>query len=55
MDGFERSPQGEGSPPRASEYYRSERQFGNVLGETWVLWSELAAVNWDEGGDYYID
>jgi hypothetical protein len=47
---------GRGEPQRASEYYRSERgDREDVVGETWVLWSELAVVNWDEEGEDYID
>ncbi len=46
---------GRGETPRASEHYRSERHGGDVVGETWVLWSEHAAVEWDEWGENIIE
>jgi hypothetical protein len=47
---------GRGAPERASSYYREERdRNGGAVGETWVLWSELAVINWDEEGGEYID
>lgn len=47
---------GRGAPPDASYLYEEERDaMGGVVGETWVLWTELAAIDWDEEGEYYID
>jgi hypothetical protein len=46
---------GRGSPPGASGNYEEERDaYGGAVGETWVLWSELAAIDWDEEGEEYI-
>lgn len=46
---------GRGAPPFASPRYLEDRGEGaTVVGETWVLWSELAAIDWDEEGAYYI-
>lgn len=45
---------GRGTPPGASKYYLDECDESNV-GATWVLWSELAAIDWDEQGEEYID
>jgi hypothetical protein len=47
---------GRGAPPRASHRYVEERDaIGVVVGETWVVWTELADIDWDEQGEYYID
>jgi hypothetical protein len=47
---------GRGAPPGASASFVEDRDgYGGAVGETWALWSELAAVNWDEEGEYYID
>jgi hypothetical protein len=45
-----------GAPPEPSRWYEEERQKkgGGAVGETWVLWSELAAIDWDEEGIYYL-
>ena len=43
-----------GAPPGVSEFYTYERENLGGVGETWVLWSELAAIDWDEEGDFYI-
>ncbi|HKS71284.1 MAG TPA: hypothetical protein VJQ45_12745 [Ktedonobacterales bacterium] len=44
-----------GVPPGASEYFSADFN-GFGVGETWVLWSELAAIDWDEEGEEeYID
>jgi len=45
---------GRGAPRGASEYF-SEEFDGAGIGATWVLWSELAAVDWEEEGDEYRD
>lgn len=46
---------GRGEPPDATSRYREDRDdYGGQVGETWVLWSELAAVDWDEEGSEYI-
>jgi|GEM_PF-1402230 hypothetical protein len=40
-----------GAPPGASYYYEQDRDnYGGAVGETWVLWSELASIDWDEKG-----
>ena len=45
---------GRGVPPGASEDFSSD--FGGFgVRETWVLWSELAAIDWEEEGEEYID
>ncbi len=42
---------GRGDPPGASEPYLDERDnYGGQVGETWLLWSEIAAIDWDEEG-----
>jgi hypothetical protein len=46
---------GRGEPPRASEHYSRERNVGDVVGETWVLWSELAVIDWAEEGENLIE
>ncbi len=47
---------GRGEPPEASYFYREERgNYGGAVGETWVLWSELAAIDWDEEGQLYVN
>jgi hypothetical protein len=28
---------------------------GHVFNETWVLWSELAAIDWNEEGNAYLE
>jgi len=45
---------GRGAPPNASPEYERDRYVG-VVGETWVLWTELAAIDWDEEGEQYVD
>lgn len=46
---------GRGAPPGASEFYAEElASYGGGVGETWVLWSELAAIDWDEEGADFI-
>lgn len=46
---------GRGAPPGASAFYADElASYGGGVGETWVLWSELAAIDWDEEGADYI-
>lgn len=46
---------GRGKPPGASEFYVEELDnYGGGVGETWVLWRELAAIDWDEEGEQYI-
>jgi hypothetical protein len=45
-----------GSPEHVSEEYFVERDsYGGQVGETWALWRELAAIDWDEEGEAYID
>jgi hypothetical protein len=47
---------GRGAPPHASHLYVEERDaIGAAVGETWVLWAECAAIDWDEDGEDYID
>lgn len=47
---------GRGRPPGASQFYVEEYDsYGGGIGETWVLWSELAAIDWDEEGEQYIE
>lgn len=29
--------------------------YGGGVGETWVLWHELAAIDWNEEGELYIE
>jgi hypothetical protein len=53
--GSGRLPQGRGEPQGTSESYRNDRDGNGAVGETWVLWSELAVLNWDEEGGEYID
>lgn len=43
-----------GEPPDASVAYLQDRDANGGVGETWVLWSELAAVDWDEEGEEII-
>lgn len=44
-----------GAPPSASPRYLDNRgDLDWVIGETWVLWRELAAIDWDEEGAYCI-
>lgn len=46
---------GRGAAPDASAAYLEDLDsYGGGVGETWVLWSELAEVDWDEEGEYYI-
>ncbi|HEU4785033.1 MAG TPA: hypothetical protein VFS83_16980, partial [Ktedonobacterales bacterium] len=46
---------GRGTPPGASEFYAYEiDNLGGGVGETWVLWSELAVIDWNEEGELYI-
>jgi hypothetical protein len=45
---------GRGEPHGVSARYRSEREGNGAVGETWVLWSELAAIDWEEEGGEYI-
>lgn len=45
---------GRGAPPGASGWYNEDREGSGAAGETWVLWRELAAIDWDEQGEYYI-
>ena len=42
---------GRGVPADASPYYAQET---HGTGQTWVLWSELAAIDWNEEGERYI-
>jgi hypothetical protein len=42
---------GRGAPPRPSEYYALE---SHGAGQTWALWSEFAAIDWEEEGKRYI-
>ena len=59
---FRATAPGHGVPPQPSQWYREERDtYRGAVGETWVLWSELAAIDWDEKnarrerrGDYLI-
>ncbi|WIG60004.1 MAG: hypothetical protein OJF49_002752 [Ktedonobacterales bacterium] len=45
-----------GAPPGASAEYEDERDgYGGPVGETWILWSEFADINWNEEGRQYID
>jgi hypothetical protein len=40
-----------GEPPHCSWLYKQDRaEAGGVVNETWALWSELLAVDWDEEG-----
>lgn len=44
-----------GEPPRASKWYLIERDnYGGAVSETWLLWSELAVVDWNEEGTLYV-
>ena len=44
-----------GAPHGASQYYTEELEgYGGGVGETWILWGELAAIDWDEEGELYI-
>src|SRR5579859_4903007 len=45
---------GRGAPPGASAAYREERDNLAPVSETWALGSELAAIDWDEEGAFYI-
>ena len=46
---------GRGVPPGASQAYQEEDREGcGAVGETWALWSELATIDWDEEGAFYI-
>lgn len=46
---------GRGAPLQASRWYVEERDdYGGPVAETWALWSELAAIDWDEEGEIYI-
>jgi hypothetical protein len=46
---------GRGEPPGLSWRYREDRDnYGGQVGETWILWSELAAVDWGMEGSEYI-
>jgi hypothetical protein len=46
---------GRGAPPQASGWYTEERDaYGGAVGETWVLWSELAVIDWEEEGEDYL-
>jgi hypothetical protein len=42
---------GRGVPADASAYYAQET---HGAGQTWALWSELAAIDWEEEGTRYI-
>lgn len=46
---------GRGMPPSASDYFEEQWRNSGGVGVTWVLWSELAAINWDEEGECYIE
>lgn len=44
-----------GAPPGTSQCYTEElASYGGGVGATWALWSELAAIDWDEEGELYI-
>jgi hypothetical protein len=43
---------GRGAPPGASPHYATESE---GVGETWALWSELAAIDWEEEGLPWVD
>ena len=43
-----------GVPPGASPAYQEEHESLAPVSETWALWSELAAIDWDEEGAFYI-
>jgi hypothetical protein len=45
---------GRGVPEGASEQY-AETFDSAGIGATWVLWSELAAIDWEEEGEDYLD
>lgn len=45
---------GRSEPPGESEWYTREHEGGGAVGETWALRSELAAIDWDEEGEFYI-
>ena len=46
---------GRGKPPGASQFYAEEfDRYGVGVGETGVLWSELAVIDWNEEGELYI-
>ena len=44
----------EGYPQGVSWFYM-DRYDDSCVGATWVLWSELAAIDWDEEGDGFIE
>jgi hypothetical protein len=43
---------GRGMPPDVSPSYPRETTHGE--GQSWALWSELAAIDWEEEGERYI-
>jgi hypothetical protein len=54
--GFQPIAPNRGEPPHCSWLYKQDRaEAGGVVNETWVLWSELLAVDWDEEGQAFID
>jgi hypothetical protein len=54
--GFRPVAAGRGSPAHIStEYFVERDNYGGQVGETWALWSELAAIEWKEEGEAYID
>ncbi len=44
---------GRGTPSGASSEYLEMRTGSAAVGETWVLWSELETIDWDEEGQFY--
>jgi hypothetical protein len=44
---------GRGVPPNASEHFLAEYDPAGI-GATWALWSELAAIDWEEEGQEYV-
>ena len=51
---------GRGKPPGASHWYLAEREeweanLTPVVNESWVLWSEIAAVDWNEEANDYLE
>jgi hypothetical protein len=52
---FHATAPGRGEPPGASSIYLEDRRGNGAVGESWILWSELATVNWDEEGSLYLD
>src|SRR5258706_10512639 len=46
---FRPTAEGRGAPDNCSNEFHAEWQDGRgLVGTTWVLWSEIAAIDWDE-------